>query len=61
VLRGVRGRPACDVDALAQALVRVSELAWVLRDRLSELDVNPLMVRPHGRGVVAADALLMLR
>jgi acetyltransferase len=61
VFRGVRGRAACDVAALAQALVRVSELAWVMRDRLAELDINPLLVRPEGRGVVAADGLLVLR
>jgi acetate---CoA ligase (ADP-forming) len=61
VFSGVRGRPACDVAALAQALVRVSELAWAMRDRLAELDINPLLVRPEGRGVVAADALLVLR
>ncbi len=58
ILRGVRGRPAGDVEALAQALVAVSNLAWQLRASLEEMDINPLLVRPHGRGVVAADALL---
>ena len=33
LLDGVRGRPALDVDALAQALVHVAALAWALRDR----------------------------
>jgi len=61
VLDGVRGRPACDVDALVDVLVRVSELAWAMRDRLAELDVNPVLVRPRGLGVVAADALVVLR
>jgi acetyltransferase len=61
IFGGVRGRPALDVDALALTLVRVSELAWTLRERLSELDINPLLVRPQGRGVVAADALVVLR
>ena len=58
---GMRGRPACDVEALANILVRVSELAWQMRDRLAELDINPLIVRPQGAGVVAADALIVLR
>lgn len=58
---GVRGRPRADSDALAAALARVSELAWQLRDRLAELDVNPLLVRPVGLGVIAADALVVLR
>jgi acyl-CoA synthetase (NDP forming) len=57
----VRGQPARDVDALADALVRVSQLAWHLRDRLAQLDINPLLVLPAGRGVVAADALVVLR
>jgi succinyl-CoA synthetase beta subunit len=61
IFSGVRGRPALDVDALAQALVQVSDLAWALRGRLSELDINPLLVLPAGRGVVAADALVVLR
>jgi acyl-CoA synthetase (NDP forming) len=61
VFEGVRGRPALDVAALADTLVRVSELAWALRDRLQEVDINPLFVRPRGNGVAAADALVVLR
>jgi acetyltransferase len=57
----VRGRAALDVDALAATLVRVSELAWALRERLDEMDINPLLVRPLGCGVAAADALVVLR
>ena len=60
IFHGVRGRPAGDVDALAKALVAVSDLAWSLRDRLQEMDINPLLVRPRGSGVVAADALVHL-
>ncbi|MGE4111683.1 MAG: acetate--CoA ligase family protein, partial [Burkholderiales bacterium] len=58
---GVRGLPPRDTDALAQALVQVADLAWALRDRLQELDINPLLVRPQGQGVIAADALVVLR
>ena len=58
---GVRGKPPADRVALAEALVRVSTLAWVLRARIAELDINPLIVRERGQGVVAADALLVLR
>ena len=58
---GVRGALPRDVETLAQALAAVSQLAWSLRDRLAELDINPLLVRPRGAGVVAADALLVLR
>jgi acetyltransferase len=61
VLNGMRGRPPSDVEALAETLVQISSLAWQMRDRLAELDINPLMVRPRGKGVVAADALVVLR
>jgi acetate---CoA ligase (ADP-forming) len=61
ILSGVRGRPAADLAALAQALVAVSGLAWQLRDSLEEMDINPLLARPAGRGVIAADALLRFR
>ena len=61
IFGGLRGRPPSDVDALAHALAAVSRLAWTLRDRLAELDINPMLVRPRGSGVVAADALVVLR
>ena len=61
IFSGLRGRPPSDVDALANALVAVSELAWQLRDCLAEMDINPLLVRPAGAGVVAADAMVILK
>ena len=61
IFEGVRGRPPADTEALVRTLVRVGELAWTLRDRLAEIDINPLLVRPRGSGVVAADALVVLR
>jgi acyl-CoA synthetase (NDP forming) len=61
LLRGYRGGPALDVDALAQALSRVSLLIADHADRIAEIDVNPLFVRPAGEGVLAADSLVVLR
>jgi acetate---CoA ligase (ADP-forming) len=61
LLRGYRGRPALDVEALADAL---SRLSWLVADhagRISEIDINPMFVRPAGEGVVAADALIVVR
>jgi len=58
VLAGARGRPRADVDALVDAIVRLSALAVDLRDHLAELDINPLFVFAEGRGVKAADALI---
>jgi len=60
LLQGFRGRPPADIDALADALVRVSQLAVDLGDLVAALDINPLMVLPRGQGVRAVDALVEL-
>ncbi len=61
IFGGVRGQPPRDVDALARTLAAVSEFAWLARERLTELDLNPVLVRPAGAGVAIADALIVLR
>lgn len=61
LLGGFRGKPAADVDALADVLVKVSHLAVHLDGKLAELDINPVMVLPVGQGVKAADALMLLQ
>lgn len=58
VLAGARGRPPADVEALADAIVKLSALAVDLRGEVAELDINPLVVMPRGQGVKAADALI---
>ena len=61
LLKGFRGKPAADIGALADVLVRVSHLAVQLEGSVAELDINPLMVLPKGQGVKAVDALVVLR
>ncbi len=56
MLEGARGRPRLDVAAIADAMARVSWLAYDLGARLRELDVNPLLARVEGRGAIAVDA-----
>ena len=46
------------LDALADCLVRLSQLAVDLGDLIAALDINPLMVLPAGGGVRAVDALV---
>ena len=58
---GYRGKPAADKKALAETLVAVSKMASALAPRLKELDINPVFVGPAGSGVVAADALVVLK
>jgi acyl-CoA synthetase (NDP forming) len=55
LLRGARGRPPLDRNALVDAVVRVSWLAADLGARLVDLEVNPLIVRQEGHGAVAVD------
>jgi acetyltransferase len=60
LLRGTRGAAALDVDAYAGVLCRLGQLAVDLEEHIVELDVNPLVVFPDGRGVIALDALVVL-
>lgn len=61
LLTGFRGRPAGDLDALAALIANLSRLAVELEDDVAEADLNPVLVLPAGRGVVAVDALVALR
>jgi hypothetical protein len=59
LLDGSRGRPPGDIDAVVDALIRLSAIAVDLGDLIEALDVNPLIAGPGG--AVAADALLATR
>ncbi|WP_194711857.1 acetate--CoA ligase family protein [Noviherbaspirillum soli] len=59
-LAGYRGKPAGDLDALAQAIVALSGLALLPDLKVAEAEINPLIVRAAGEGVVAVDALVRL-
>ena len=56
-LKGVRGRPPCDMTALTDALVRFSSLI-LQHPEISEIDVNPLLAGPSG--CIALDARMVL-
>lgn len=59
VLRGIRGKPAADTDAIADVLMRVSALVSDYKHDIKELDINPLIV--YEQGIVAADAMLVVK
>jgi acetate---CoA ligase (ADP-forming) len=57
-LAGYRGRPKADLEALAHAMVVLSHLADDAS--VAEAEINPLIVRSAGQGVIAVDALVKL-
>jgi acyl-CoA synthetase (NDP forming) len=59
LLTGYRGRSHADINAVVSACMALQAYVAEADDRLEELDINPLMVTPHG--AVAADALIRLR
>ncbi len=59
VIRGYRGLPRGDCNALAAAVAAFSQLAH-LQPAVQEAEINPLIVKPEGQGVVAVDGLLVL-
>jgi acetyltransferase len=61
VLEGVRGQGPRDVDALVQAMIGLSGIFATHRDSLSDMEINPLMVRAKGGGVAAVDVRLVRR
>ena len=61
VLAGWRGQPRGDVEALVAAVLAVQDFALAHATTLEELEINPLLVRPHGQGAVAVDALMRFR
>jgi len=60
LLGGYRGRPQADVAALVATAMACARYAEANVDRLVELEINPVIVRPRGQGAVAVDALIRL-
>jgi acyl-CoA synthetase (NDP forming) len=59
ILKGARGHQPADTEALAQALLRLSQLL-VNFPEIQEVDINPLRVFPEGEGCAALDARIIL-
>jgi acyl-CoA synthetase (NDP forming) len=60
-LKAHRGRPEADIAGLAACLYALADFAAAEVDHLEEIDLNPIMVLPSGRGCVVVDALIVPR
>jgi acetate---CoA ligase (ADP-forming) len=59
VLQGVRGQGPRDIDALVKSMVGLSDIFAAHRNHLTDLEINPLMVRAQGCGVAAVDVRMV--
>jgi len=60
ILEGVRGQSPADAQSVIEVLLAVSRLGVDAAGEVAELDINPLLALPMGRGAVAVDALAIL-
>lgn len=59
LLNGYRGSEPCDIDALADVMVKVAAFAAENKETIKEMDMNPVAVYPDGKGVAVLDALIV--
>jgi acetyltransferase len=59
VLEGVRGQGPRDIDALVKAMVGLGDIFATHRNLVSDMEINPIMVRAQGGGVAAVDVRLV--
>lgn len=61
MLEGARGAKPADTQALARLLSDLSRFAAAHADRIEGIDLNPVRVMPEGEGVLALDALMVMK
>ena len=59
LLKGTRGQPEADMEAIADCLLRLSQLAMDF-PQIAEMEINPLMVYPKNMGALALDCRILL-
>jgi hypothetical protein len=58
LLAGVRGEEPMDVDALANAVVKIGELMADESAGVVSIDLNPVLLDDAGKGCVVVDAVV---
>ena len=58
ILFGFRKKNGGDIDALVNTILKIASFAEKNSDKISEVDINPLLICKKGKGVFAVDALI---
>ena len=61
LLTGFRGAAPMDIAPAAELIANVSRAALAYRDRVAEMELNPVILHQDGSGLTIADALIMLK
>jgi len=61
LLTGFRGSEPIDLTPAAELIANLSRAALALRDRVAEMELNPVILHEDGSGLTIADALIMLK
>jgi acetyltransferase len=60
ILKGVRGKPPSDIESIKECILKVSQMVTNHKE-IAEMDINPLIVYPEGKGCVVADSRILLK
>ena len=58
IIKGYRGNDEGDMQELVNTIIKISQFAEKNVNKITEVDINPLIVRKKGKGVIAVDALI---
>jgi succinyl-CoA synthetase beta subunit len=61
LLKGYRGKPPADLAAMQYAIAGLARFYLDHRARIADIEINPLIVRPQGKGVCAVDVRVIWR
>jgi acyl-CoA synthetase (NDP forming) len=61
LLTGFRGSAPIDLTPAAELIANLSQAALAYRDRIAEMELNPVILHDDGSGLTIADALIMLK
>jgi acetate---CoA ligase (ADP-forming) len=61
LLKGFRGAEPIDIAPAAQLIANLSRAAMAYRDRIAEMEFNPVILHEDGSGLTIADALITLK